>query len=202
MEQLSNQARLSEPQIVLATFENHEQAGTAVQALRGRGIPEANISVAVRHDPLEVSAEEMAELDKEAEDTGTDVAVGSAAGGLAGFVAGLALFSIPGFGQFLGLGVLAATLGGAAIGSAAGERLAHFTALGVPEDRAERYGEALGAGHVVVAITAPDAQTVMVAREVLGEHEADEIDVHPLSQGDASSPTGTADVTTPGTQIP
>ncbi len=199
MEQPLDQVQTSEPQIVLATFEDQERAGQAVHALRARGVPADNISVAVRHDPPEVSAEEMAALDKEAEETGADVAVGSAAGGLAGFVAGLALFSIPGFGQFLGLGVLAATLSGAAVGSAVGQRLAHFTALGIPEDRAERYGEALGAGHVVVAITAPDAAAVMVAREVLGEQEAEEIDVHPLRADDASS-TGAAGATTPGTQ--
>ncbi len=199
MEQPLDQVQTSEPQIVLATFEDQERAGQAVQALRARGVPADNISVAVRHDPPEISAEEMAALDREAEETGADVAVGSAAGGLAGFVAGLALFSIPGLGQFLGLGVLATTLSGAAVGSAVGQRLAHFTTLGVPHDRAERYGEALGAGHVVVAITAPDAAAVMVAREVLGEHEAEEIDVHPLRVDDDPSP-GAADATTPGTQ--
>jgi hypothetical protein len=145
----------------------------------------------------------MAALDREADVTGTDVAVGGMAGGLAGFVAGLALFSIPGLGPFLGIGVLAGTLGGAALGSAVGERAAHFTSLGLPEERAEHYRTALGAGHPVVAVTAPDTEAVMVAREVLDEHGASEIDVHPVppDNGTSGSAPSTADgigTTTPG----
>lgn len=195
MEQPLDHVRTTEPQIVLAMFEDQKVAGEAVQGLRARGIPEQNISVAVRHDSPEVSAEEMAAIDREAEETGADVAVGSMAGGLAGFVAGLALFSIPGLGQFLGIGVLAATLGGAALGSAVGERTAHFHALGLPEERAERYGTALGAGHPVVAVTAPDAEAVMVAREVFGSYGAGEIDVHPLR----NTGSGPVDISTMGT---
>ncbi len=201
MDQPLDQVPTTGPQLVLATFEEQEQAGTAVRALRARGVPEQHISLAVRHDAPEVSAQEMAAIDREADATGTDVAVGSMAGGLAGFITGLALFSIPGLGPFLGIGVLAGTLGGAALGSAMGERTAHFTSLGLPRERAERYSAALRAGHVVVAITAPDAEAVMVAREVMGEYGAGEIDVHP-APADASTPVlppaGDDTATTPG----
>ena len=183
MEQPLDQVKPTEPQLVLAAFDEQTRAGTAVHALRARGVPEENISVVVRHDQPEISAEEMAALEEEAEATGTDVAVGSMAGGLAGFVAGLALFSIPGLGPFLGIGVLVSTLGGAALGSAMGERMAHLTQLGVPHERAEFYHTALEAGHVVVAVTAPDAEAVMVAREVLTINGATEIDVHPFRPG-------------------
>lgn len=203
MEQPRDQVRTTEPQLVLATFTSQQQAGAAIHALRGRGVPDQNISVVVRHDTPEVSAEEMAALDQEADATGTDVAVGGMAGGLAGFIAGVALFSIPGLGPFLGIGVLAGTLGGAALGSAVGERAAHFTSLGLSEERAEHYGAALGAGHTIVAITAPDAEAVMVAREVLAEHGVDEIDVHPAPVGDtgsgsAGSTVDRTEATTPG----
>ncbi len=183
MEQPLDQVRTTERQLVLATFAEQGRAGAAVHALRTRGIPDDNISVVVRHGEPEVTPEEMAALDREAEATGTDVAIGSVAGGLAGFVAGLALFSIPGLGPFLGVGVLAATLGGAALGSAVGERAAHLSTLGVPDERAERYHSALEAGNVIVAITAPDAETVMAAREVLAINGAEEIDVHPYNPG-------------------
>jgi hypothetical protein len=198
MEQPLDSGPLRGSQLVLATFEDRRQAGNAVQALRARGIPEQYISVVVRHDTPEVSVDAMAELDQEADEVGTDVALGSAAGGLAGFVAGLVLFSIPGLGQFLGVGVLASTLGGAALGSAMGERAANFMELGLPEERAARYGEALSAGHVVVAITAPDAEAVMVAREVLGEQGAEEIDMHPAPVDPGLPPTDAASTTRPG----
>lgn len=207
MDQPLDQIQPGQTQLVLATFEQQQTAGEAVQALRARGIPEQHISLAVRHDSPEVSAREMAALDREAEATGADVAVGSAAGGLMGFIAGLALFSIPGLGPFLGVGVLASTLGGAAIGSAVGERVAHFIGLGLPEERAAHYRTALEAGHVVVAITAPDANTLMVAREVLTQHGASAIDAHPAPASNPASATAAAQpdsatATTPGRSNP
>jgi hypothetical protein len=171
------------PQIVLATFEDQGRAGTAMEALRARGIPEGDVSVAVRHDNPEVSAEEMAELDAEADATGTDVALGGVAGGLAGFVAGLALFSIPGLGPFLGIGVLAGTLSGTALGSAIGGHIGQLNKLGIPPETAERYGTALEAGHVVLAVTASDATVAATAQEVLTINGAESIDVHPYVLG-------------------
>jgi hypothetical protein len=179
MEQSPSDVTPTRPQLVLATFDERTPAAAAVNSLRERGVPDASISVVVRHDTPEISAEEMAALDKQADAIGTDVAVGSMAGGVAGFLTGLALFSIPGLGPFLGIGVLAGTLGGAALGSALGDRVAHLSTLGIPEERASRYHTALESGHVVVAITAPDAQTVMIAREILASNGAEEIDVHP-----------------------
>lgn len=201
MEQPLHDALSTRPQIVLAIFTDESQAGRAVQTLRERGVPDQNISAIVRHEGPEVSAQEMITLDREADAIGTDVAVGSVVGGLAGFAAGLVLFSIPGLGQFLGLGVLASTLGGAALGSAAGERTAHLTALGLPEERAERYQTALGSGHVVVAVTADSPDQVQTARAVLEAEGGDEIDAHPLSEG--TSPTSghqslPSEPTTPG----
>ena len=190
MDQSPRDGATMEPQIVLATFADHERAGAAVKELRTRGVAEEEISVAVRHDRTEVSADELAALDREAEAVGTDVAVGSMAGGLAGFVAGLALFSIPGLGPFLGIGVLASTLGGAALGSVVGERASHFTALGVPQERADLYHGALAAGHVVVAITTNDSETVTLAHEALARHGAEEIDVHPFTGGMDQPATG------------
>lgn len=184
MQQPMDQTRPDERQLVLGTFEDQSQAGSAVRELRNRGVAEANISVVVRHDSPEVSAAEMAAIDQEAEATGTDVAVGGMAGGLAGFVAGLALFSIPGLGPFLGIGVLAGTLGGAALGSAMGERTAHLSQLGIPAEQAERYHGAMEAGYVVVAVIAQDAAMVMTAREVLGHFGAGEIDAHPYRAGE------------------
>lgn len=187
MDQPLEQQPLTGARLVLGTFDDQARAGTAVQALRLRGIPEERISLVVRHDTPEVSAEEMAAIDQEAEATGTDVAVGSMAGGLAGFVAGLALFSIPGLGPFLGIGVLAGTLGGAALGSAVGGRAGQLTDLGVPAERAERYHSAIETGHVVVAIIAPDGATIEIAREVLASNGADDLDVHPYTGAEAIS---------------
>jgi|GEM_PF-3814313 len=167
-----------QPQLVLAIFAGRDRAETAVRALQERGFSSERISVLFRHDDATVSVQEMAAIDREAEATATDVALGSVVGGMAGLLGGLALFSIPGLGPFVGVGVLATTFGGAALGSAVGERAAYLNTLGLSNERTDRYGAALESGEVVVAITALNAAEVMQARELLALQEADEIDVH------------------------
>ncbi len=171
--------RPDDAQLVLAIFTDRARAEAAVQALQQRGLADDQISVLFRHDDVTVSAEEAVAIDREAESTGTAVAVGGTVGGLAGLVGGLAMFSIPGLGPFFGVGVLATTIAGAALGSAAGERAAHFQQLGLPEERSARYSTALEAGEIVLAVQANNAQDVIASREVLAVHGADEIDVLP-----------------------
>lgn len=168
----------NQPQLVLAIFADRARAETAVRALHERGFAADRISVLLRHDEVEISPEQAVALDREAESLSTTVALGSTVGGLAGLLGGLAVFSIPGIGPLLGVGVLATTIGGAALGAYAGERATHFQELGVPAERSERYSTALESGSVVLAVSAHSADEVMRAREVLALQQAEEIDVH------------------------
>ena len=172
-----------QPQVVLAIFDDRARAEAAVQALSERGITRDQLSVLFRHDDVNITSEEMVALDREAEATGTAVAFGGTVGGLAGLLGGLAVFSIPGIGPFLGVGVLATTIGGAALGAAAGERATHFKEFGMPDERSSRYGQALETGSVVLAVSARNAEEVMAAREALALQQADEIDVYVQRQG-------------------
>jgi uncharacterized membrane protein len=165
-------------QLVVAIFHEQPRAEAAVRALRDGGFGDDRLSVLFRPDNVTVSEEELVAIERDAEATGTDVAVGSTVGGLAGLLGGLALFSIPGLGPLLGVGVLATTIGGAALGSALGERAAHLQQLGVPHERTQRYGSALESGQIILAVFANDADDVMRAREILALQQADEIDVH------------------------
>lgn len=169
----------NQPQLVLATFDDRTRASAAIGALQEQGIPAERISAALRQEQVEVTPEQMAAIDQEAEATGAGVAVGGAVGGLAGLLGGLALTAIPGLGPFVGLGVLASTLGGAAIGSALGERIAHLSTLGVPEQHIQRYETALEAGHIMVAVSVRDRNEAIRAREALALHAADGIEVYP-----------------------
>lgn len=172
-----------EPQTIMAIFTERGRAESAVSGLRQRGIPEDRISLLVRHDDITVTPEEAVAIDREAESAGTAVALGGTVGGLAGLLGGLAMFSIPGIGPFLGVGVLATTIGGAALGSAAGERAAHFGRLGLSAERSSRYGSALETGEVVIAVDAQTSAEVMASREVLALQQAAEIDVLPRQRG-------------------
>lgn len=170
------------PQLVVAIFDERVRAQAAVQDLQQHGFDGEQLSALFRHDETSATTEEVIELDREAEETSEDVAIGGTVGGLAGLLGGLALFSIPALGPFLGVGVLATTIGGAAVGSAVGERMAHLATLGVPHERAQRYGSALESGQVVLSVSARDPHEVMRAREILTRHQADEIDVHPQAR--------------------
>lgn len=174
---------LAQPQVVLAIFDQPDHAQAAVRELQGRGIPKESLSVLVRHDETNITAQQMVDLERESEATGTAVALGGTVGGLAGLLGGLAAFSIPGIGPFLGAGVLATTIGGVVLGSAAGERAVHFKDFGLSDDRSSRYGSALQGGSVIVAVQARGADEVMLAREALALHQADEIDVQPTTPG-------------------
>jgi hypothetical protein len=173
-----------QPQHVVALFDDRARAGTAIEALQAQGIAPERISVALQQDQAETTPEEIKAIEREAEQTGTGVAVGSTASGLAGLLGGLALTAIPGLGPFVGVGVLVSTLGGAALGSALGERIAQLGTLGVPEERLQRYGTALEAGRVMVAVSAQDADEVIRIREALAVHNADGIEVyaHPTTK--------------------
>jgi hypothetical protein len=62
---------------------------------------------------------------------------------------------VPGIGPVLAGGILAATLGGAAVGAAAGGLLGALTAMGVPEEEARYYEREFEACCTIVTVTAP-----------------------------------------------
>jgi hypothetical protein len=169
-------------QLVVALFHERGRAENALHALQQAGFTHDQLGVVVRHDDTITSPEMMEQIDEEAEATSTGVAVGSVAGGLTGLLGGLALSVIPGIGPFLGVGVLATTLGGVAAGAAAGEAIGEWAAghhhFGVPPERAQQYTSAVEAGQIAVSVHAHSAGEVMRAREILGAHDADEIDVY------------------------
>lgn len=167
------------PQLVLAIFDDRARAGAAIGALQEEGIPPERISAALRHDQTEVTPEQMAAIDEEAEATGAGVALGGTVGGLAGLLGGLALTAIPGLGPFVGVGVIVSTLGGTAIGSVLGERIAQLSRLGIPEEHIQRYGAALEAGHIMVTVSARDPDEAIRTREALALHSPDQVEVYP-----------------------
>jgi len=166
-------------QVVVALFDDRRFAEQAVRDLQREGFERDRISVLLRHNEADVSARELVEIDREANEEGTGIAVGSTVGGLAGLLGGLAMFSIPGIGPLLGIGVLATTVGGAALGAAAGERFAADHDWVLPEENAQRYRTAVESGSVVMAVETRSPEEVIRARQALAEHGAEEVEVRP-----------------------
>lgn len=179
-------------QLVVALFSERDRAESAIQELQRAGFQQDQLGAVLRHSETAVDPETTEELDEEAEATSTGVAVGSVAGGLTGFLGGLALSAIPGIGPFLGAGVLATTLGGvlagAALGETLGEQAATLHHFGVPQERIEQYGSALEAGQITVSVSTHTPDEVIRAREILGAHNADEVDVY--NRRDQEPPEG------------
>ena len=101
-------------------------------------------------------------------DTGTDVegsaATGAISGGVVGGILGAAAaLLIPGFGPAIAGGILAATVGGVAIGATAGGILGALTSLGVSENEAKFYQRELEAGRTIVTVKSADGATQATA---------------------------------------
>src|SRR5579884_1757571 len=130
--------------VAVGVFEGPTAARRAIEELRAAGYSEDEIGYLTR-----------ASTTGPTEDTGTFIANSAIEGGLIGGLLGaVAALLIPGFGPALAGGILAATLGGAALGAAAGGIIGTFTAMGASEADAHFYQKELEAGRTVVTVKA------------------------------------------------
>ncbi len=94
---------------------------------------------------------------------GEGAILGAAGGGLAGGLLGAgASLLIPGIGPAIAGGVLAATLGGLAIGALTGGITGALVKLGVPEEDARYYQKELEAGRPIVTVEATGQQQAVL----------------------------------------
>jgi len=109
---------------VAAVFDKHEDAERAVDWLRSRGVPNANISILARNAQETAAVADRTGAGRVDDDAGSDMARGAgtglAAGAAVGALFGLAAAAIPGIGPFITAGALANVLGAAGGGAAAG----------------------------------------------------------------------------------
>ncbi len=99
----------------------------------------------------------------------TGAAAGIAAGGVAGAVAAtIAVNVIPGLGQIITGGALAAIAIGALLGAAGGSLVGPFVAMGLTEDEAKEADRHFAAGRSIVVVRAPgreaEAMDIMARR--------------------------------------
>jgi len=165
-------------QRVYAVFPNRADAEKAVDWLRGKGIPNSNISV------LAPKGEELATVgatsgaERIAQDSGSDIGRGAgtglAVGAGVGALFGLAAATIPGIGPFITAGALAHFLGvtggaaaaGAIVGGTSGALAGALSKWGLDKADAEYYGSEVERGGVFVAA---DVQgTSLTTEEVEG----------------------------------
>lgn len=157
---------------LLATYRNHSDANTAVDALKSAGVPSADIGVAAldpNAEAAQLATTTAGPAGSTAGTAATEAASGAVAGGLLGTVGGLlvgvAALAIPGLGFLLAAGPLAAALGltgvaataatGAGIGLAAGGITSMVSSLmkaGVSEKDANAIHNTLKSGGVAITV--------------------------------------------------
>ncbi len=144
---------MTERATVVGVFNTRAQAESAINDLRTLGFTDKQIGYIVRDTG---SAQDTA---APAGSHAESIATGAVGGGVLGGVLGAAAsLLIPGFGPAIAGGILAATLGGVAIGAAAGGLIGALTELGVPEEDARYYQGEFEAGRVLVTVQAPGHQ--------------------------------------------
>ncbi|MGH2544192.1 MAG: hypothetical protein ACRDIB_15450, partial [Ardenticatenaceae bacterium] len=151
-------------QTVVALYVNGTKAADAAEALLADGFPPEDVGILARDTDSELAelvsdpaAEEIAGVSPdEGSDTAAGAGIGALLGGTAGLLIGLGALVIPGIGPIIAAGPLAATLIGAGVGAVAGGAIAALTDMGIPEEEAREYAEAIRHGSAIVAVQADD----------------------------------------------
>lgn len=140
----------------IGVFSNRQDAEMALQELRDAGFNMDRVSIIARDakGKDQVSDADMNPKEEQVKGgAGAGAVAGSATGGLLGLIGGLGVLAIPGVGPAAEVGiVLANTLLGSGIGAAGGGLVGALIGWGVPEDRAQYYGDRLNQGDYVLIL--------------------------------------------------
>lgn len=141
---------------IIAAFANRVDAEEAVDELEANGYTPKDISVITKDH--KTTGEDMGEAVADGAVSGA--ATGSAIGGLAGLLAGAGV--LPALAGLLiggpiaaalgATGVVATTISGAVTGAVAGGFIGALTNLGLSEEEARSYSEAIESGGYIIAV--------------------------------------------------
>lgn len=140
---------------VVRLFDDLEEAQRAIQALLEAGFQKEDISLIAsdfRGDYKNHLESDKAQVAEKGEETAGMTETGAVVGGLLGLMAGLGVLGFPALGPVLIGGPLLATLAGAGAGAAGGALLGALADVGLTEDEAQYFAEAVRRGGVLVLV--------------------------------------------------
>lgn len=158
---------------VVGSFDSINEASSAARGLRDAGILDSDVNVVANNtsDAHTATGDMSAgnrlsnrtgDMSDRASDAGSGAATGAIAGGALGGAASLAValmgLAIPGIGPILAAGPIAAALAGAGAGAVAGGLIGGLTNIGVPEEQAGYYAEAVRRGGALVTVRADESR--------------------------------------------
>jgi hypothetical protein len=100
---------------------------------------------------------------------------GAAIGGLAGFVTGIVALAVPGVGPILAAGPIAAELLAGGIGATAGAMIGGLKRMGVSDEDAGCFCEAVRRGGILISVVTAD-ERASEAERIIGKHRLVDID--------------------------
>jgi hypothetical protein len=162
---------------VVGTFDSISEASAAARDVRNAGFLPDDVNV-VANNTQRLGGDTVRTTDAaETKTSGaaTGVLTGGALGGVAGLAASLMGLAIPGIGPILAAGPIAALLAGAGAGAVAGGLIGGLTDMGVPEEHAQYYAEAVRRGGALVTVRV-DESRADEAERILREHGAYDIE--------------------------
>lgn len=138
---------------IYENFTEADRARTALEALRN-----AQVEVSMLGDERLRSryADQGVVRGDEATGAATGATLGAVTGGGAGLLAGLGMIAIPGIGPLVAAGWLAATAVGAMGGAVLGGTIGALTDLGISDEDAPVFDEAMRRGNVALTIRFPE----------------------------------------------
>lgn len=152
---------------MIGIFDNHDKAVEAVQELKESNYPVNHITIMGKAS-TEVIDKDMHIMPKNpinVASLGTGTAIGTALGVLTG----AGIFAIPGLGFLYGAGALIGAIAGFDFGLIGGGIAAVLATIGVKDENARKYHDALEQGKFLV-IAHGDKDEVAKAKEILREH--------------------------------
>jgi hypothetical protein len=165
---------------IVAVYDNFDSANKAVQDLVNDGFARDDIGLAVNNSGRKGEFKNLeTNVDKYEDVTGAEGGTfGAVVGGVAGAAVALTSIVIPGIGPIIAAGPLVALLGGATgaviggtAGAISGGVAASFIHLGISDDEAEYYAEAIRRGNAVVTVTAKDQNQAALISDILRRYQ-------------------------------
>jgi hypothetical protein len=189
----------------IGIFSSYAVAEIALNDLRGRGFAMDLVSVVGQDLDRQVDiagahvTNQMADISNsnadgnEAESGAKKGAVaGSTIGGVTGLLVGLGAIAIPGVGPVMLAGAaataIASAISGSVIGAAAGSLAGGLVGLGIPEDRAQVYGDRVDAGDYLVMVEGSTAD-IDLAESIFSRHGIQHWDTYDLPGGSGQAAT-------------
>jgi len=160
----------------IGIYDNHDLAVEAVLKLKHQGFPVNELSIMGLAETEVIDDKEHIVPKSPVKAIG--VGAGTALGATLGILTGVGVFAIPGLGFLYGAGALVGAIAGFDFGLIGGGIASALATVGVKDDNAKKYHDALAAGKFLVIVHGKE-DDVHRAKDMLDEHGThDELEKH------------------------